>query len=550
MPVYLALNGPNTAGKPAKAPREHAWSSPDYAGVDPETYSGWIGLRTDGLVVIDCDSEDAVALWRTIGASTTVVKTPRGAHFYYRWVPGSPMSPTTNVLPGVDIRAGRGAQVVCPPTPGYTILERGEITAFDPAWIPTPGPQIDDLPDDTWEIIPEGRRNSTLHAIAGGLRRQGMGVQQIAYTLAAINKRCCDPQLELEEIVVIATSAGRYAAEPDSDFDLVDDEPLAETSNVLVYLDQMRLPPPAEWYWAPYIPKGRLVLLDGSEGIGKGMFCCYLANQLAHDGVNVLWASTEDDPEEDIQRRMLAAGWSDDAPGRVGFFTVPFQVPPSLDALTAIVSNHEAGLLILDPGRAFLAPPDGVRASYNDEAAVRPGLTALHRLAKAQNVTILFVHHWNKDRQTTIQYRSQGTGAFAQVVRHRITMAQVGEEGAFAVTKSNIGPKGGLRGYEILPHDDPALDTAYFVPLDRIHDHQDLSDWLKSAESVPSLDLSDLDTDAIGLPPGTPWPSSEQLRAQYGLSQAAARRVNQRLIDDGYLIKTARGLVRTDKEGE
>src|SRR5258707_15235141 len=137
--VFIPLNGPDSYDqhgklKPAKAPSVPGWQSPDYEGVD-RNYGGWVGLRTDGLVVIDCDTEEAVKEWRSIGAPTFEVKTPRGTHFYYKWSAGSPLGPAVDVLPGIDVRAGRGAQVVVPPTPGYDEIG-GEFAPFDPSWLP------------------------------------------------------------------------------------------------------------------------------------------------------------------------------------------------------------------------------------------------------------------------------------------------------------------------------------------------------------------------------------------------------------------------------
>jgi hypothetical protein len=86
-----------------------------------ETIAKWaatdgnVGIVTgaiSGLVVLDLDSADAVAEAhrRGLPASTVVVKTARGEHWYFRH-PGGTIRNGTNVFPGADFR-GDGGYVV------------------------------------------------------------------------------------------------------------------------------------------------------------------------------------------------------------------------------------------------------------------------------------------------------------------------------------------------------------------------------------------------------------------------------------------------------
>lgn len=555
MAIYLPLNGPGH--KKPKAPKASStgWSRPDYAGVDPAD-GGWVGRRCDDLVVIDCDSDAARDRWAEIASTNTYsVKTPRGWHFYYKFVPGSPTGPDADIFRdggGIDIRVGNGSYVVAPPTPGY-VEHKKRMAAFKPAWVPQRDASSVDV--DEWDVIPEGRRNDTLAALAGSFRRQGMSVKRIFQLLIGLNNGLCDPPLERDELELIARSAGRYEPQPDWEITLdgeeVAPEPEADDSSLLMWMSEMELPPPAEWHWKPYLPKGRLVLLDGSEGIGKGLFCVSLAMTLAQRSETVLWMSAEDDPEEDIQKRLLAAGYKANRHGRIGFFTFDLRFPPHTGVLEDIIANEDASLVVMDPGRSFLAPPDGTKGglSYNDEAHVRPGLEALNRMAKRTGCTILFVHHWNKNTATTVQYRSGGAGAFAQVVRHRITVAwhgpTEGGSGAFEVSKSNIGPKGSVHTYSIEPDD--ALDTAKFVLGKPMPTYADLGAWMKSQEDEDRAIEIDRDDeiveDLLALPGGTAVTASELIR-DWQISDKQARSVLDRLSKDGELRKHAKGYTR------
>jgi KaiC/GvpD/RAD55 family RecA-like ATPase len=536
----------------SKTPAVTGWSRPDYEGVEP---TGRVALRADGLVIIDCDSDEAAARWRQIGSPTLEVKTPRGWHFYYTWTPGSPTGPAVDVFgskSGIDVRAGIGSYVVAPPTEGYKTVKKRKPAPFTPAWLPKQHDSDAGSDLETWTSIPVGRRDDTLTALAGSLRRQGMAPELIYQTLLAWNETIVEQpagdEMTARDIERIVRSVVRYAPQPDWSIEIEGEEqPLSELAlaDILDLMSNMTLPPPAEWYWRPYLPKGRLVLLDGAEGIGKGLFCSYIVTLLAKDGTPALWASTEDDPEEDIQKRLLAAGYVRGKYAEVGFFKVDPKFPNDIAVLEKIINDFGAGIVVLDPGRSFLAPPEGVKSSFNDEAAIRPGLESLNRLAKRTGCTIVFVHHWNKNTQTTVQYRSAGSGAFAQVVRHRITLVWHGPtdggSGVFEVSKSNIGPRGHVHSYEL----DPVAhyDTARFVLGEELPEYPDAGAWMKAMEKEDAgleLDMQDEITDHIrALPGGAPVPAVSELQETWGIKRRQAQDLVASWLRDGVVRRGA-----------
>ena len=66
--------------------------------------------------------------------------------------------------------------------------------------------------NSTWmdDPIPDGKRNSTLTAIAGNLRRIGLNEDDIYAALSSKNQNQCTPPLRDEEIQTIAKSVARY----------------------------------------------------------------------------------------------------------------------------------------------------------------------------------------------------------------------------------------------------------------------------------------------------------------------------------------------------
>lgn len=228
MTVFVALNGPNDDGRKPKACSQRGWESPGHKGINPKTFKGWYGLRCDGLLVIDCDSDEARDAWEEItgGAVTWVRKTPRGYHYVYRW--HDPLGelddfkgPHAGVLPGIDIRQGRSSQIVYSAPgldPGYYTLTGGPTTManFHAPWAKdfVVGRKATTIAD-TWDEMPEGVGNNTMAAIAGTMRKQGMSPYTMVRCLAAINRitMTTDP-MPREMIVAIAKSVSRYDVDP------------------------------------------------------------------------------------------------------------------------------------------------------------------------------------------------------------------------------------------------------------------------------------------------------------------------------------------------
>lgn len=527
-----------------------------------------VALRLDDFVVVDADSQTAIDWWLEQGFPTdAMVKTPKGMHFYYRVEPGAEVNP--GPLPGIgDLKSGAGHYVLIPPssniegTPyrAVSISQDGTLqpysqlehkTDIDPGasgaeWVALLGREAaqastgllsrlsslrpmrsEGSPIDVGgDGIPEGMRNTTLTSFAGLMRRMGFTDAALSRVLNGLNHQLTDDPLDDAEVAAIIRSSGKWEAE-NYTFEIMEEtgeEP--EEDPILQWYDEMDMPPPVQWLWKPYLPTGRLVLVDGAEGIGKGMFSAWIAHNVMRGGNNVLWMAAEDDPEEDIYRRLAALG--EKGPGRIGFFTPGNwpSFPRHFDPIKALINRHGAKLVIMDPGRSFLGKPEGAQhMSYNDDAAVGPTLQRLNLLARETGSTIIFVHHWNKDTQGRVRQRASGTGAFSQVVRHRLSFAKSGEEEmaewAFEINKTNMGTAGQLHTYSLVP--DPELETAHFElgePLPGVS----LDQWLHDRDAVKtggSVDFGAADKlsdwGARALPIGGVFPLRDELAKAAGV---------------------------------
>lgn len=101
----------------------------------PDAHVGIITGKLSGVLVVDCDNEEALAYAEQVGLTRTpwVVQTKRGKHFYFKWPEGVDHIKTLtwqnadglewpkNEVKGLDRKAHKGV-VLVPPTPNYKSL--------------------------------------------------------------------------------------------------------------------------------------------------------------------------------------------------------------------------------------------------------------------------------------------------------------------------------------------------------------------------------------------------------------------------------------------
>lgn len=197
-----------------------------------------VAVYTEGLCVVDVDPiEDglpndwmrtlSVEQVESLQTAPQTISPRRGIHLWFRQPAGMDLRiSTSKIAKKVDTRAN-GGYVLVPPS---KITEHGiyvyapfrdldcgpEGLPELPEWIvelleqkERPAPVESDDPD----IIPDGKRNSTLASIAGRLRQIGLDASAIDAALQRINQLRCRPPLSANEVSKIARSVARY--EPD-----------------------------------------------------------------------------------------------------------------------------------------------------------------------------------------------------------------------------------------------------------------------------------------------------------------------------------------------
>lgn len=208
---------------------------------------------------------------------------------------------------------------------------------------------------------------------------------------------------------------------------------------------------PTYWVWDGRIPHGALTLGPGREGVGKSLFCAWLAAQITlgtlpgiHHGTphSVIYAATEDSWERTIAGRLLVAGADLSKVYRVEVeqvgTTVALSLPRDCAALAEQITTHDVALLILDP---LISAVDS-RINVNQEE-LRGALEPLAALADHTGTAIFGLAHFNKATGTDALSRITGSRAFAAVARAALAFARDphADDGSCVLSqvKNNLG---------------------------------------------------------------------------------------------------------------
>ena len=210
-------------------------------------------------------------------------------------------------------------------------------------------------------------------------------------------------------------------------------------------------PKTVEWLWYPFIPYGKVTLVQGDPGDGKSTFMLTMAARLTRgeplpftelemppEPMNVIYQTTEDDADDTIVPRFMKAAGDRD---RLLFINEK-EAPISFDdaRIEEAIRTTGAKLLILDPLSSYIGD-----CQLNAANEVRPRFNHLIRIAKETGTAIVIVNHLNKMFGTKAIYRTPGSIDIVGAVRSALLIGRSKEnedERVMVQQKSNLAPTG------------------------------------------------------------------------------------------------------------
>lgn len=177
-----------------------------------------------------------------------------------------------------------------------------------------------------------------------------------------------------------------------------------------------------EWLWYPYIPYGKITVLQGDPGDGKSTFMLHLAAKLTTGGMlpdgseipasqSVIYQCSEDSSSDTIKPRLLAAGADCDKVAFIVEGTEPLSFDD--DRIEDAIARTGARLVIFDPLQSFI-PPDG---DMTNAVRMRSVMRRLSRIADKYHCAIVLIGHMTKANGGKNLYRGLGSIDLAAVAR-------------------------------------------------------------------------------------------------------------------------------------
>ena len=205
-----------------------------------------------------------------------------------------------------------------------------------------------------------------------------------------------------------------------------------------------------EWLWYPYIPYGKLTILQGDPGEGKSTFMLNIAALLTRgkempDGFHVaepqrvVYQTAEDNLADTVKPRLVTAGADC---SRIAYI-VDEDSPLTLEdnRIEKVIQQTNARLFILDPLQAYLSQDSDMFSA----GRMRQQLKRLADIAAKYKCAIVVIGHMNKASGEKNLYRGLGSIDIAAIARSVLMISRDRNDSSIRYmfpVKSSLAPEG------------------------------------------------------------------------------------------------------------
>jgi hypothetical protein len=211
-----------------------------------------------------------------------------------------------------------------------------------------------------------------------------------------------------------------------------------------------------EWLWYPFIPYGKLTIVQGDPGDGKTTLVLNIAARLSRgegfdrdmkvsEPVNVVYQTAEDGLSDTVKPRLESA--QADCERVLVIDESRKSLSMADERIEAALIQTKARLLILDPIQAYL----GGGIDINRANETREMTKKLSLLAEKYKCAIVLIGHMNKASGNKAAYRGMGSIDFFAVARSVLLVGRIeGEPDKRAVVqiKNNLAAFGHPKAFE------------------------------------------------------------------------------------------------------
>lgn len=251
-------------------------------------------------------------------------------------------------------------------------------------------------------------------------------------------------------------------------------KPLKEIAEELIYMDTIRATE-TKWLWYPYIPFGKITVIQGDSGEGKTTLILNIAARLTlgklpqtvevTEPMNVIYQTAEDGLSDTVKPRLLSAGA--DCSRIIVINESERNISMSDKRLEAAIAHTHAKLVILDPLQAYI----GAQVDMHRANEIRPVMSHLASIAEKYGCAVVLIGHMNKAMGMKSTYRGLGSIDITAAARSVLIVARDKENPNFRVVahvKSSLAPEGKTVAFELDPDSGFHFRGEYECNIDEI----------------------------------------------------------------------------------
>lgn len=209
------------------------------------------------------------------------------------------------------------------------------------------------------------------------------------------------------------------------------------------------------WLWYPFIPYGKITIIQGDPGEGKTTLVLNIAAVLSkgqgldehmkpEQPLHIIYQTAEDGLADTVKPRLEKA----QADCNNIFVIDETDVSLSMldERIEQAILKEKAKLMILDPIQAYL----GAKMDMNRANEARDMTKHLGQVAERTGCAIVLIGHMNKNAGGKVAYRGMGSIDFFAVARSVLLVGRVkGQENRRAMIqiKNNLAERGHAKSF-------------------------------------------------------------------------------------------------------